>query len=91
MINVPHEKPTLLVLRRQAHITSEVLATTAGVPLAHSYAVEIGGFCREETALKVLAAFNYLNHCSYSLADIQWQRPATWTTSLSHSARQILS
>jgi hypothetical protein len=90
MINASHEKPTLLVLRRKAHLSSEDLARAAEVPLALSYAVEIGGFCREETALKVLAAFNSLSHSDYSLTDIRWLRPVAWASSTSQAARNII-
>jgi len=90
MINPSYEKPTLLVLRRKTRISSDDLARAAGVPLALSYAVEIGGFCHKETALKVLAAFNSLSHSNYALADIRWLRPVAWTSSMSQAARNII-
>jgi hypothetical protein len=70
-------KPTLLQLRREYNhgkknpISSSDLAKAANVPLAHSYAVEIGGFAQRETAYKVLQAFSRLAGLQLQLSDIQ--------------------
>ncbi len=71
------KKPTLLELRRNQQFTSEQLAHEAGLLLTQSYIVEIGGYCQEATAKRVLAAFNRLSHRTYTLNDIDWNR---WQT-----------
>jgi hypothetical protein len=72
MQTTPPERVTLLSLCRIAHISVPQLAKEAGVEKNICYAVEIGGFCPQETAKKVLAAYNRLSGQHRVLADIQW-------------------
>jgi hypothetical protein len=71
------KQPTLLQLRRtynqvyQRSISSYDLARAANIPLALSFAVEVGGFAQIEIAQRVLQAFSHLIGITLSLADIQ--------------------
>lgn len=67
------KKPTLLSIKHRTGITTEQLATEAGVTLGQAYTVEIGGFVDREVAERVLNAFTKLTGLHYTLDDIQLQ------------------
>jgi hypothetical protein len=76
------KKTTLLSLCREAHISVRQLAKEAHVEMGVCYAVEIGGFCTEEVAGRVLAAFNRLSQQQRTLEDIQWYKSMKVETTL---------
>ncbi len=67
------KKPTLLRLRQKTSITTQQLATEAGVSLTEAYVVEIGGFVDRKVAEKVVTAFSRLSGTCYTLNDVRLQ------------------
>jgi predicted transcriptional regulator len=67
------KKPTLLSIKQRTGITTEQLASEAGVTLGQAYTVEIGGFVDREIAERVIKAFTKLTGLQYTLDDIQLQ------------------
>lgn len=64
-------KQKLLYLRREANITSQELASAAGVPLYIEYLMEIGGRVDSQTAKQVLEAFSNLVGKTYTLENVE--------------------
>lgn len=68
---IPMAKQKLLYLRREANITSQKLASVAGVPLHMEYLMEIGGLVDSQTAKQVLEAFSNLVGKTYTLENVE--------------------
>lgn len=62
--------PTIQQIRREHHLTSRVVATTANVEFHTEYLLEIGAFVDQGDALKVLQALSTLTGEPYTLENV---------------------
>ena len=82
-------KPTLLQIRQHTHITTQQLATQAGVSLSQAYTVEIGGFSSEQVARQVVNAFVALSGQPLRLDDIRINCPTAPWAHASHPRSDV--
>ena len=65
-------KKTLLEFKRTTTITTQSIARQAQLPVSVVFVVETGGFCSQDTAQRVVKAFNQLSGLQVRLEDIRF-------------------
>lgn len=65
------QRPSLMEVRQQHHLSSRELAVAAGVPLRIEYLMEIGGRVSREHATQILGALSEMVGRRYDLHNVE--------------------